>query len=545
MKDGKLLLTGSERIGIYRGIRDFFDALAAAGTALPQNASLSEAGCLNLAEGLVYTKDYGTFVTYEEFGAKGDGKTDDADALVQAHAAAKERKLPLLAKETATYYIGGKKNIILISTDTDWSRAHFIIDDTKVEDRSTEVFKITFEYASQAVDLKSLKAGQQNIGITFDYPVALTVYNDKVKQYIREEKNQNDGSTMRDIVLVDKEGNVDPTTPILWDFDSISSATARRVEEMPLTVKGGVITTVANKETDAKYYYRGILIYRSNVIFDGLEHYVEGEGATGAPYYGILIFHSSMNCTVKNVTFTAHKTYTSIGTAGQKVSNGTYDLTVTNSANFTALNCTQTTDINNGAYWGVFASNYSRNILFDGFTFSRFDAHCGVCNATLRNCELGHQGINLIGHGTALIENCTVRSQYFINLRSDYGSTWDGDLIILGCTYIPKNGASCDTVIVNGSYNGTHDFGYTCHLLRNIVINGLYVDDSHQKTKDAPVYLFANINPNWNSDGYTAAFPMTVTESVTAKNLVTARGKAVEISPNKYMFKGLEIQYVI
>ena len=43
------------------------------------------------------------FVTYEQFGALGDGKTDDMDAIIAAHAYANEHRLPVKAKDDATY----------------------------------------------------------------------------------------------------------------------------------------------------------------------------------------------------------------------------------------------------------------------------------------------------------------------------------------------------------------------------------------------------------------------------------------------------------
>ena len=44
------------------------------------------------------------FVTYEAFGAVGDGKTDDAAAIVSAHAYANEHNLPVRTKATYRQY---------------------------------------------------------------------------------------------------------------------------------------------------------------------------------------------------------------------------------------------------------------------------------------------------------------------------------------------------------------------------------------------------------------------------------------------------------
>ena len=75
------------------------------------------------------SKDY---ITYEQFGAKGDGGHNDLPAIVAAHEAANQKGLPVKAKDNATYYIGGDRLTASIRTDTDWGTARFIIDDSGI-----------------------------------------------------------------------------------------------------------------------------------------------------------------------------------------------------------------------------------------------------------------------------------------------------------------------------------------------------------------------------------------------------------------------------
>jgi len=89
------------------------------------------------------TNDAQTFVRYEDFGAKGDGKTDDLAAIAQAHAFANQHRLPVRANAQATYYIGGKPETVTIQTDTDFGSAHFIIDDRTVAKINVNVFSVT------------------------------------------------------------------------------------------------------------------------------------------------------------------------------------------------------------------------------------------------------------------------------------------------------------------------------------------------------------------------------------------------------------------
>ena len=82
------------------------------------------------------------YVLYSYFGAEGDGKTDDIDAIAAAHAIANQEGLSVKADEGASYYIGGKVRTAVIQTDTDFGTAKFIIDDTDVEDHREHVFLV-------------------------------------------------------------------------------------------------------------------------------------------------------------------------------------------------------------------------------------------------------------------------------------------------------------------------------------------------------------------------------------------------------------------
>src|SRR3546814_5192027 len=129
------------------------------------------------------------------------------------------------------------------------------------------------------------------------------------------------------------------------------------------TVKGWKFTTIANQaESKYTYYGRGIAIRRSNVLLDGIEHRVTGEGDHGAPYGGFLNFSDCFNVTVRNTILTGHKTYSTIGSAGVPVSMGTYDISMSRALNITFEHCSQTNDINDRTYWGIMGSNFCKNL---------------------------------------------------------------------------------------------------------------------------------------------------------------------------------------
>ncbi|MCR5693685.1 MAG: hypothetical protein K6G89_01790 [Clostridia bacterium] len=528
--EGNIVVTGNPRIGFFRVFRDFLAALE--GTELESGAS--------------FDVDYGSFISYEDYGAVGDGETDDSQAIYNAHSAQKSDKKTILAREDATYYIGKSARISVISADVDWSTAHFIIDDSELTSAGSNIFQIPAASRSVTVtrSVGSVMSGQQEIeGLSLAAKSLVTLENSKVKQYIRKGANQDSGSSQKEIILVNEDGSIDPTTPVIWDFEEVTSAKAIRVDDAPLTVKGGIFTTIANQaSSNYVYYNRGIDIQRSNAVIEGIAHYIIGEGDSGAPYNGFLMISNAYNLTVRDTVLTPHMIYYTMGTGGFTPM-GTYDCQVTNTVNLNFERVIQSRSINDIFYWGTFASNYSRNISFDGCILGRFDAHKGVCHVTLKNSTFGWQGINLIGHGVALIENCNIYAKNIINLRDDYGSTWDGDLIIRNCSYYPNLGmAPTDAELIGGTNTFDHDFGYTCYLPKNIVIEGLYVNDSYSLSGNAPM-LYANVNELWTTNDYTGEYPMVMTESVTVKDFEAYSGKALLPSVNMFMFGSITIDF--
>ncbi len=483
-------------------------------------------------------------VHYSDFGTKGDGKTDDIDAIAAAHAFANQHNLSVKADKGAAYYIGGKDRTAIIRTDTDFGTAAFIIDDTDVENRNANVFMVSSDLQPfKPKGITSLKRNQEKIDVSFPGTCIVTVTNSNVKRYIRFGPNQNNGSSQTDIFIVDKNGNLDLNAPIIWDFDQITDITALPIDETTLTITGGLFTTIANNdESKYTYYSRGIAIRRSNVIVDGLEHRVTGEGDHGAPYGGFINVGDCSYVTVRNTILTGHKTYQTIGAAGVSVSMGTYDILLGRALNVSFVNCSQTNDIDDSRYWGIMGSNFCKNLLYDHCIFSRFDAHMGVANATVRNSTMGHMGINAIGSGIFTVENSTIRGRSLINLRSDYGSTWQGELIIRNCIFVPAGGKTTSASLIGGSNSGQHDFGYTCKMPERITIENLKIDDSNHPADYQGPAIFANFNPNMTDDSYVEKFPYVITREVILKNVTTASGKPLRISDNPFMFKDVKVK---
>jgi len=135
-----------------------------------------------------------------------------------------------------------------------------------------------------------------------------------------------------------------------------------------------------------------------------------------------------------------------------------------------------------------------------------------------------------------------------ISLRSDYGSTWDGDFIIRNCEWTPNWGKEFSeaATVFQGSYSGYHDFGYECYMPHNITIDGLHINDAKALAGWRGMYLFSNITPAhknaaYESDVAANGYPYHITESLTIRNFTSESGKSWRLSSNEFMFRTIDI----
>ena len=471
--------------------------------------------------------------------------------VIAAHEFANANNLPVRAADGVTYSIGKTAAVIPIQTDVDFGTAVFSINDVGIANTKdaipTDVFQITSRQPAVPLSgVPPVATNQASLGVTLARRSLVEIVNRNHYQFIRNGANANSGDPQHEVLLVDPDGTIDPTTPVQWDYATVTSATAYPIDEEPLTVKGGIFKTTANVSTiDSSHRYsRGMLVARSNVRIEGLRRNVVGEvdpaeGKFSDPYEGFVHVRYAADVVVSNCTFCGHVVYTnSAGT-----SRGSYDIRIDESANVSFFDCGQTNSIHDSKFWGVFVSNYSRNLLLERCSFSRFDAHCGVYNATLLDSDIGYQGIHAIGGGTLFVSNCNVRSDNMIGLRSDYGSFWNGEFFLYDCTCEAKSAKKKALVLVSESNAGDHNFGYPCTMPRRIVIDGLTINDgTHPTPYDGP-WLFADPNPNITDAASEAAqkYPYTVTSEVCVNNVTTASGLPLQISPNTWMFRNLKI----
>ena len=460
-------------------------------------------------------------VTYERFGAKGDGVTDDFPSIVAAHREANERGLPVKARDGATYYIGGQDLTAEIKTDVDFGSAVFFIDDTSVSNRNAQVFKVTPSRPSFPLKgIASVRKNQDNLGVRLPSRSYVILKNKYRRQFRRTGHGMaNSGQDQMEFLRVDADGTIDPATFVRQDFESVTEATAYPSEERPLTLTGGVFITRCNREPGFRpggpppplaYYQRGISVTRSNVRIVGLRHEMCDQRPHRFPYSGFLGIFNVTDVTVRDCLFQAHR----------KCGHGTYEINVALSVGVSFRNCRETTDIRDTENWGVFGSNYCRDLLFDGCVFNRFDAHCGCHNVTIRKSRLFH--LYVIGTGTLLVENTILDGDAMpIWLRGDFGANWDGDMIFRNntCLLDPKRGS----YLFTAGNSGSHDYGYPCRFGRKILIDGLTVVDGNPGDR-RKFTLYYDQGETKEETAAKAPFPYRAPDEIVIRNLVTTSG---------------------
>ena len=460
------------------------------------------------------------------------GAENAFEALKRAHAAANKKGYDVYAEPGKVYYISetltaaGKADTITIKTNTYWQGADFIIDDSNVSPNlnanlsSAHVFTLSSDNAR--VRLTELEAELQAAGgfsrdikklnTGLGYPAMLLVNNSSATHFIRfttstgkpssYDKNGNPaGQEQHEYVIVDAEGNIDPSTPFLFDYDNVSSIYAYRIDDTPIVLDGGegcFVTTLSSMvplaEGEYKNISRNLYVSRNNATVKNVAHVIYNEPTvqkTGHTYSGFLYAGVAYNVEFNNCVVQSRV----------RCVEGTYDIGVYNAVDVRFINCTQSNFYradgktpNTSATWYVMGSNFCKNLVYDGCMLTRFDAHCGVYNATVKNSVTS--SIRLTGGGHFLMENTTIIAvrdveSGFIELREDYGSTWRGTIELKDCTYINAYGTTKDTLYMISSIWVNHDFGYDTYL-PNVIIDNFKLAQGHDSIKNIEIFQLAN-----------------------------------------------------
>ena len=480
-------------------------------------------------------------VSYKDFGAVGDGYTDDYLAIRNAHEYANEVGAKVVCEAGARYYLGPNGLIsCIIKTDVDWTGAEFIIDDSKItldnESMRAPIFIVEPSLKQFTLPIKSLKKGARELGVKPGVPCLIMLEDKEQRRYIRFGPNANRGVPQSEIILVDAEGRIDENTPPMFDYNEITSHVCIPADEKHVTVRGGHFITVANVTFPKKWiaFERGIKVRRSNTTVVGLKHSVVGDNPYRCAYHGIIVAENSNNILIKDCEFYAMMNTYFKGTDGKNVLIGSYETGGRACNNITWQGCTQSNffkpdgSLNDA---GMMGSNLMKNAKYiDNFVAS-FDAHTGLYNLYMKGCTV--KGMGIQGGGTAILEDVHMYKPYAMHLKCDYGSGWDGDFIFKNMTLEDPDGSDRYYLFRTNWVN--HDFGYKVNMPRRVTIENMKIPEGCHITYLRPAFDgHSDVSGDTLSDGSVNNNPVTPTERITVKG---------EIKPDFSLNEGDFLKY--
>ena len=466
-------------------------------------------------------------VCYEDFGAVGDGVTEDFFNIKATHDFANSSKRhTVYADSGKTYYIHetradgiGSAQKITIKTNVDWTGAEFIIDDSDINyftnktAATTNIFEVASDYSATTITdrailspLAGIGEGTTKIDLGLGYPAMLIIYNSNHEVYRRSGSSYSGaGQAQKEVIVIDKSGNINESTPFMFDYPEVTSIEVYRLDIEPITIKGCKITTKGCQvdaydelnEKEAGYYARGFMVERSFTVVEGLKHYVVGEvtpeqhrqGIEGPHYSGFFYASNANDVLFKNCVLTGRRYYKLAGTydfgarlvnkirlEGCVQSNFWIDADGNPSDEENGETSMRYNNINGTKVrncWGIGGTNFCKNMEYIDSMLSRFDAHCGLLNGKIINSTVNF--MSLVGKGDMLIENTRWISttsgptdNSMIYLRGDYGSPWDGTITIKNTVAVPYD---ANFNLIWHSFSNWY-YGYEC-VFPNIVISNL------------------------------------------------------------------------
>lgn len=470
------------------------------------------------------------YVTYEMFGAIGDGVADDSFAIKKAHEYANEHGLPIKANASNTYYVKENTNIP-VKTNVDFNGATIIIDDKGGVDRLNGIFNIMSDHSWQTLSspfgFTLTKTTHKIAQLAGHGNIIVKLENTDKKIFIRSGSNSNTGVGMKEYILVDNGGNI--LTPVTWDFSQHTNIEYRVLDNTFLTFSNGNFKTKHNDgEVVNNYYERGIVINRDRVVVENITHEIIAD-EKGAPYAGFIHPQECAHFIARDLVLNPHTTY--YNASGTPL--GTYELRLDGVMNpiLERVNG-DTTDTTK---WGCMTSNYCKNMVVKDSRINRVDAHEGIHNLRIDNSLIGDKGIQVIGFGDLIVEHCDiVNCPSLLILRSDYGSHWDGRVIMKDIDFIPGP-ITYAPKIVNWVNTGTHDYGYECFFPK-LYLEDIRIDDTAiDPTLLAYGFILLIDNESSRAGDNTSSnylYPYYMPSVLSYKNMTTKSGKGFKFANN-------------
>ncbi len=414
-------------------------------------------------------------VFYSDFGAAGDGVTDDYLAIYNAHAYANLCGQDVYADDGAVYCI---KNPIYgsvpVKTNVYLGNSKIIID-TASESSLTPIFSIESDFVPMIYNREEINRLFGNVCIERGQKIVswlsevlsetslVRVTDENSQNYIKY--GQSCGVKVRDAFITDKDGRVSADTPISFELLSVGKIEIYNISDSPIIFSGGHFETYLltdNGNPDIVSDTAVIAVRRANVTLSNIKHTRANSGNSGSDLYSSFIeFNLAYNCQVKDLDLLSR------GNTGEQF--GSSEITVTDSidVSFVGLKMADA-DISDGKYGSFIFLGGAKNVEIKNSAISSVDASAGVFGLRMENTHLG-SSVLLSGGGFFEAVNTTVlTSDAFITLAGEYGASFRADVSLEGCTLACKRAYNTllgeektEEIILENAYVIKSEYGYS------------------------------------------------------------------------------------
>ena len=477
--------------------------------------------CYNLA-----VLEKRNFLDYKDFIS--NNRKDDFTAIKKTHDCANKYHLSVIVTKDTYHIYKNNFSKIIVETNTDLNNSTIYIHDENIVNKEKNdgksyatgsIYYILNNNCIEETNVKLSNLGYQHtIPELKKYtPSYVTIENENEKVFKRFGSNENgSGTNIMDSFRV-KDGKI--LDPLFWEYNNITKMTACPIPSQKLTFTNAIFYNIVDTSdysnmtthdvTGGAYVRRGLRIERSNTLISNINHgYVKYDNTNKKfkttdtityQYNGFFDIRNATNIELSNCKVQALK-------IDNQFKHASYDIYLDNVSNI-IINDVTMNDYNeknkseyltqsknqlNKDLWGVTGTHHVKNVQYKNCVLNRIDTHQGVYNLSVEDTIIGRYALTQIGFGNMNIKNVDVYyTNTFIHLRTDYGSTWNGNINITNSAIHPGNNSKIHLIDFDIEFDNTkivHNFGYDLYLPK-VIVDNFKIDSSSNE-----LYIFNNSN---------------------------------------------------
>ncbi|CAM0032015.1 tail fiber protein [Vibrio phage D530] len=356
-----------------------------------------------------------TPVSVKEFGAKGDGVTDDTDAINAASATGRD----VLFSE-GTYLITN-----VIQTSVSWT---FLDGARIVVDKGiTNMIRIVPEYTKTIlgqgdINIAEFTKYKNQLSNLDAYPNHFMVVDSTDLDFNR---NHASGQTYskNSVTLLGTDGKL--VYPLTTTFNTVS-----RIELSPTNIKRVIMTNLAVElRGNPSVANNMIEVTRNCVDFVNTRYIDNTTNTSQIDLQAFIAMSYAFDVTVDGITCDA-------------LSDGRLDF------NYTLLTWKtlklRVNELRSFDGWAQLDGNYTRDVVVTNSTIDRVGGHYSYWDCTFENIKANQSRcIDISGGGRLDVRNLKIdlnprflagNELYAVTIRGDYAAEWDGDVLVDGVT---------------------------------------------------------------------------------------------------------------